>query len=623
MVEPGDDSSSIRVMQWNLLATGLHKDGFVRGDLFSGSGGPDDDDVAGPTRLREHLLLTKEYRRLLEQELRLDLEAWKPLQHLFTLLLFTDAVTPRRLREKLFTDAAALRDRFKHVAEEEFVVLQSSTSNDFWAPLCEFFAEGVASQLVEDSVRAASLSSTRNKRTPLGNPYDAVHAAAAFFAEAFFSEEGADEEEPKLLLEYRAAFSKLEENPKTRNEKMGALVRKWAPQILTLQEVAPDPPQLFFGPGGCGLGATGGVGARGKPATPRGLGVAGGEDQDQDHQHALEKEKCSWMKIEELQELLSAKDSKDPARVNEVLGDRFLYRARKIGPAVCGVCVLVDREKFNVLEAKPIGDFAYLAVVERKRRPTTGSLGGVAPASEGSGDDYYRISGEERGAQISQILDAVDSVNELARNWPVILGMDGNYDQGLCGANYPEDSEAVTGGWALLRERGYRNWVELGSSGSEEVDIMDNDDFRDSHVVTVNKMRGMFSSQVAKWGEYMLRNIDYVFVRSTPAPSPDTGEDKSKTKHQSLMRLRLAEVCNACDLQRYSKRGVLTQLRESCTLDDILRLDLAAQAAQAPPGSRSPRSAMNRGFVGRLMPSGENPSDHQPVVLQLQLVRGS
>ena len=49
-------------------------------------------------------------------------------------------------------------------------------------------------------------------------------------------------------------------------------------------------------------------------------------------------------------------------------------------------------------------------------------------------------------------------------------------------------------------------------------------------MVTVNKMRGMFSAQVKKWGNYQLRNIDYVMLRS-PAASYQYSTPNSSDRH--------------------------------------------------------------------------------------------
>ena len=43
------------------------------------------------------------------------------------------------------------------------------------------------------------------------------------------------------------------------------------------------------------------------------------------------------------------------------------------------------------------------------------------------------------------------------------------------------------------------------------------------HAVSVNKMRGLFSNQIKKWGSYQLRNIDYVMHRKcTPMATSST-----------------------------------------------------------------------------------------------------
>lgn len=119
---------------------------------------------------------------------------------------------------------------------------------------------------------------------------------------------------------------------------------------------------------------------------------------------------------------------------------------------------------------------------------------------------------------------------------------------------------------------------------------------RSLHAVSVNKMRGMFSAQIKKWGAYQLRNIDYVMLRTA-------GKAFGAWEAAAGQQLRMVRVVNADRLQVYSKK-TLNKLTEDSSIEEILKLD------RAEP------------FVGGLLPNGRNPSDHEPVVVEFVQLGG-
>lgn len=129
------------------------------------------------------------------------------------------------------------------------------------------------------------------------------------------------------------------------------------------------------------------------------------------------------------------------------------------------------------------------------------------------------------------------------------------------------------------------------------------------HIVTVNKMRGMFSAQVKKWGNYQLRNIDYVMLRSiAPASSASSGSgsdnNSGATGGAKSKSWKMTRLCNRDRFVRdcsYSRKDVLECLDEDSSMVDILKVNRSG------------------GFLRGILPSGANPSDHEPVCVEFEL----
>lgn len=123
--------------------------------------------------------------------------------------------------------------------------------------------------------------------------------------------------------------------------------------------------------------------------------------------------------------------------------------------------------------------------------------------------------------------------------------------------------------------------------------------------MTVNKMRGMFSAQVKKWGNYQLRNIDYVMLRSiAPAPSAAGSGSDNNSAASSAKSWKMTRLCNRDRFVRdcsYSRKNVLECLDEDSSMVDILKVNRTG------------------GFLRGILPSGANPSDHEPVCVEFEL----
>ncbi|CAD7940863.1 unnamed protein product [Amoebophrya sp. A120] len=626
----GKDPAGVRVMQWNLLATGLHTDGFVKGDMF--------ESVA---ELTEHLHLTKDYKARL-MSAGVDLDLMKPMQHLLNLFLFSDGVPLTELPAALQYGAEGLSDKFRGVPVEDFYAFsdvparrtvcdQAALYERMWKPLADFFEQGLASALVEESIE--TIWSKYISPEKALHPYDVVRTVCDFFRERFANQQEAmpntaesnaeagtsahlaevkvavlpapQGEDPRelsgaladgdvppsstdplsLLRKYRRAFEQLQpsadalsssseglraecEAPRGRNAQLTRLVAAFVPDVLTLQEVAVD--QYF-----CLTRMQNGV------YFP--LWEQDSRDTDDSRWHE------KWSCLVHQYASTGAAQQRDVGWLNANLFGNHPYRVRKVGVSVCGVAVLVNRHRFRLRSGKALGSsdeqrFAYAATIAPcDERVTDGDIHEDAAFTVCAA---HLKSGKAVDDRTKQIFDICDSLEAFAMHGDVVLGMDGNYDQELGGCNYDNDTEAESGGWARLRSLGYCNYLdELRQSqryGSQEELLTER-----LHAVTVNKMRGMFSVQVAKWGCYSLRNIDYLMLRSRP------GEDQG---------LRMSYVVNARELQVYDKESTLRQISEDTSIETILALD----------------DRVARPFIPSMMPSGSNPSDHRPVVVQLQ-----
>lgn len=264
--------------------------------------------------------------------------------------------------------------------------------------------------------------------------------------------------------------------------------------------------------------------------------------------------------------------------------------------------------------------------------------------------------GESRVVQLKRVNEFLES---LAGGTPVILGMDGNYDQNLHGHNYDGDMEEFNAGWRDFADRS----AEVKNEDPRApvfVNFPDCPNLRKTQrygymqalynpgvnaLVSVNRMRGPFSAQMKKHGEYQLSNIDLTMVRRARGTAVDTGAANG----QGGQNLRHIQVLNGEEIQVYPRK-VAEQLNEQSPIEEILKLnhDLvegkmgsvggleegnedAVEAAAGDGSSTSEAGAAAKevaksttpaplkgkpkilGFLDQLLPNYDNPSDHLPV----------
>ncbi|CAD7956894.1 unnamed protein product [Amoebophrya sp. A25] len=734
---------NLRVMQWNLLATGLHDDGFVQGNMFGDGNTP---------ALVEHLRVTKEYRsRLLAPEKAdvlaaqaafqggkvsaaagdadavavgggsksgsssskggvtvVDLDLAKTMQNMLSLLVFGEAVPVNELLDVLQRGADLFHERFSRVPESVFysfkepgpraaprIAENQELWNEYWRPMAEFFQIGLSSNLVEDSIETLWKNKLA-KSSKIIHPYAFLSRACDFLRETFFlggsaatdaasgtgsskqvrgkrsSKQGSSRDvgiinmldnelsdmenavsSPEdqilktgsdLLRQYRKAFGAQmidlaipdydQEPPrKTRHGRMLRVVSANAPDLLCLEEVAPDQFLHIL----------------------------------RMHDHCFAP---TWLTAAAYRDLVakytsvSEKDKKNTAILNGIF-EKCAYRVKKTGPAVNGLALLAHRKRLCVQRFRDVTDEkhgliglvglvvparkeAITVVVDGDQRPPTlspvseseeeplspkkkgpankGTIFQVeGPTSAGdtlplhapdgfvTGVAHLKSGAEASDAQArgEQIRILQTEFERYAATYDLVLGMDGNYDQALVGFNYAGDAEGTSGGWQSLQKFGMVNYLESLKNeqryGRRREVCGDDGVFSKKdqlHAVTVNKMRGMFSAQVKKWGAYQLRNIDYVMSRRAGAlTNTEVNAHTPSVTRPAQISLEPEEVVNAQDLMVFERAEILHRLTEDTSIEEIMKLNETAP----------------REFVSQLLPSDRIPSDHLPVVVQFKV----
>ncbi|CAD7926508.1 unnamed protein product [Amoebophrya sp. A120] len=340
--------------------------------------------------------------------------------------------------------------------------------------------------------------------------------------------------------------------------------------------------------------------------------------------------------FDELQKILrrSKEEEKDDKiyikRLNEdpVLTSQFSYVLRPVGPTVIGTALFVDPKRFEVVKRERVKDFAVIATVRTKRNQGGGTVPGnkvqeaaakIPPPSTFAVVSAHLASGvletdfEDRVEQVADLLETLNRPEYTAI--PVLLGMDGNFDRKVDMIKV-RNGDHFAGSWdAAFAD--FEQWEDVSVGKKHEkylvsrnqevqVDSLKADNGFDEHPVTVNRLRGMFSSQVKKWGDYQLRNIDYVMVRN-PKRSVELAEVEEDADKKAIVAappalfLHIRSVLNSKSLQAFPIKNTLLK---AVNLDDILEAD-----KETP-------------LLGGMLPNGENPSDHAPVAVRFEMQYG-
>lgn len=603
-------STAFRLVQWNLLATGMHKDGFVKGSEVS-------EQFLELARVFKGYITSKTASELVNHVVgenedgsasKTNFEWFTAMQGFLIKLVFSDAFVETGAGVCAGLQSAGLEGLaaervFFHQPEEEKGLLfdekalrklaeKGIVPNNAKKPVADVAAVEVGAsafaglfdgikrdafvkaftETMDDLLKNHLIYSMKTEAKKKGrvfptkyNPLKYVFEGLRLYRDAFCT--GDQDPEPTFLNNLRASYKEnmASDDPVNRNKRTVAVLDTWKPDIFTAQEIAPD--QYV---------AISKYMARGDPSTV--LPV------------------LPVLPIEEVADV--PEDFKTGA--NWMATRPVVWK--RTGPVVIGSGVFVNPEKFKIVHAERV--FEDLGVLV-KVAPKVASLFTKSPApfcvfsghlKSGNNEDK---DGAKRFTQLQRFQQTVAD-SDACRGLELIIGMDGNYDRTL-GATYVDTKKTDHELQLIARQQGRQltdhelAWIywnqHLPTSPAKK--IWDGSYFQsyleladlgpDELLVSVNKMRGLSSEQVKKWGEYQLRNIDYVFLKKV------AGLDGG---------LAMKQFVNLENLQRYPV-AVLQKLTEESTIEDILKV-----LKDHPE------------IMQKLMPNADEPSDHSPIVME-------
>jgi len=157
--------------------------------------------------------------------------------------------------------------------------------------------------------------------------------------------------------------------------------------------------------------------------------------------------------------------------------------------------------------------------------------------------------------RVKEISSTMEFIKSKTTDGYVILGMDGNSYQGFCNGEF----DVQTNMYSNLKAYGLKNY-----------DPVQPDDER--YITwSVNKIRGIFSGQIKKIGDYQLDRIDYIATNGNLVQVEDSDQMKQETKARTV---------------RYGQDITDSQKKE---------------------------------IYGKMLPNMLNPSDHLPCVASFEL----
>ena len=566
-------------MQWNLLATGLHTDGFVKRSDFK--------NIEDLKQMMEFANSYKDWitdpsspevNQTVGEGVKTNVEWFVELQGFLNKLVFSDDFV--KTGEQLCAGLASEEHGLEAFAETTEAVLFRPNEDDpaeldvkalvdaagrfaeMFAKTPLYFAREAFETDFKDTVKgmmAKRLLLPMQEHAKKGvrldpeayKPLKYVVQGLRWYRDVLCGKDILN----SLRVAYRTAVES--DKPAARNELTVAAIKKYRPDILTAQEVAPDQYVLI-------------AAAMGHGELPRDV-----------------------PKIKSVADL--------PAELTSSHAEWRTLRPivwKKNGPAVMGSGVFVNPEKFVITHVKEVEDPAAAAPKkEGDKREGLGVLVKVEPkgaekrpfcvfsAHLKSGNDEEK-DGKKRKEQLATMQKTVGD-SEECRGLELIIGMDGNYDRTL--AEHSEKGAAEywnkylpTTPESQIYFQSYLDLAKMNHLNEDEL------------LVSCNKMRGLFSAQVKKWGEYQLRNIDYVLLKKHPALAPTLA-------FENLVNIGRGEDL---DLQKYPKSW-LQEMTEETPVEGIIKFL-----------GNHPRA------MEGLMPNTtkRQPSDHSPVVVDFTYV---
>ena len=587
-----------RLMQWNLLATGLHTDGFVKPSDFQGDS----------ARLKKFLHLARDYKAWISEphglnlvnhtigknqdgtDLKTDLESFNEMQGFLNQLIFSRAFVGTPGEEGLWVGQSvshslcdglaghAALDALAADAEGiAFYRLEGNTpvvddpslklGADAFARVFEAAGTGFNREyfvlafrqtikaLLEKRLLWTMQDAAKKKGSVDPTKYNPLKYA--LHGLRWYSANLCTNGSVDTLTNLRASYAKSREsdNPAARNQLTVAALHQYQPDILTAQEIAPDQyvaiAEWMF--------------SRGRE------GVS---------------EEDPWRPSLPSSGFKSVASLPNDFKQGDYWKSHRPVAWKKTGPVVMGSGVFVNPEKFVIVHAEEVEDPASRSgeglgmLVKVVSKPLLDAPFCVLSAHLKSGENQK--DGAKRSEQLAKMQRSVAASAEC-RHLELIVGMDGNADRTLGQHSASKNAPAAPSYWDQHLPTSENPWwdgsffqsyLDLAKLGPGEL------------LVLSNKMRGLFSEQVKKWGEYQLRNIDYVLLK--------------KKISQSLGGLAMTEFVNVDELQRYPVE-VLQSLTEETSVEDII--NILEKHPEVMEG---------------LMPNydGNRPSDHAPIVVE-------
>jgi len=527
------------LMQWNLLATGLHEDGFVSSSMFGSE-----------ADLIEYLRLTGDYKELMMSSFESEVKSGKGIQNFLNRILFDQEIVADSSKLRASLD---LQELERHVQNEKAAVYyEECTREAQWdnlrRRLAASFGTSISNDVAFDTLFAKSVVEGTMRHVNMAfHPGQYIVKALKWYKGNLLDSDGNLD-----VGTIRQAHSIFRERSAARLFTMMRTIEENKPDILTVQECTIDQFQrIVEHPDYCFDGA--GDVLRAYHA----LGL--------DHQKQL-------------------------GAVQEIFKSRP-YALKTVNGIIMGSAIFVKPGRFHLVVGEKLKDpispdehFASVAeVVPLSAQCSDRSPPHVVVIAAHLASGAAERDGRTRMKQLAVLQVFLQGAHIEDAN--VLLGFDGNFDKVLAReGTWSQHNEYIQ--WRIFSEStGLANYIDVlqdtqtyGPDRSQAT--------RDvKHVITVNKIRAMGSSQVEKWGEYQLRNIDYCMLRSAKCVG-------------DRLSLRMRSVVNADALQVYDLRTLKGLTTASCS--DILRLDM-----QSPVR-----------FLPHLMPNRHS-SDHDPVVLRM------
>jgi len=120
--------------------------------------------------------------------------------------------------------------------------------------------------------------------------------------------------------------------------------------------------------------------------------------------------------------------------------------------------------------------------------------------------------------RVKEISSTMEFIKSKTTDGYVILGMDGNSYQGFCNGEF----DVQTNMYSNLKAYGFKNYDPVKPDDNKYI------------TWSVNKIRGIFSDQIKKIGDYQLDRIDYIAINRNMVQVEDSDQMKQETKARTV-----------------------------------------------------------------------------------------